>query len=435
MPGDDRFRTLIDQRRRDRGFRASILLFSVLLLMVLLVVWAANAKIDDVTRTDGQVVPSSSLRVLQAPQGGTVESVLVSEGDLVEPGQLLMAMDRTRFGGHLDQERQLAFALRARLARLQSEVGGTALVFPAEVEAEAPGIAASERDLFAARRVELVAEIDVLTLQLDQQREALIESESLRLSAEATHGLVTEQIATIEPLVRRGLEPRTSLLQLQIQLSEWGGRLAQASARLAQERSRLTEIEKRIVARKNQFRSDALEELSRTVGELAGLAPAFPVLEQRLRETEIRAPVRGVINQLFVSNVGGVVGTGADLVEIVPVDDVPIVEAFVQPADIAFLRVGQPVNVKITAYDFSRYGALAGEIRRIGASPVRHPERDASVFAIEVVTSSLLEDAVGAPLPVVPGMIAEVEFVSEQKTVLDYITRPVVRVRDRAFRD
>lgn len=435
MSGDVTFHRLLKERQKDRGFRGSILLFSILLLFLLLVIWAANAEIDDVTRTDGRVVPSSSLQIVQAPEGGAIERVLVREGDVVEPEQLLVEMDQTRFAGHLDQERQQAFALRARLIRLRSEISGEPLVFPEELRAEAAGMVASERDLFVARREKLQADIDVLSIQLEQQREAFGEAESLRLAAEGTHGLVNQQIATIEPLVVRGLEPQTSLLQLQIQLSEWDGRLAQTSARLAQERSRLTEIEHRIIALERQFRSDALDDLSRTTSELAGLAPSFPVLEQRVRETEIRSPIQGVVNQVFVSSHGGIVGAGADLVEIVPIDDVLLIEAYVRPSDIAFLHVGQAVNVKITAYDFSRYGALSGEVERIGASPISHPERDERVFAVEVVTSTDLEDAIGQQLPIVPGMIAEVEFTSERKSVLDYIIRPVVRVRERAFRD
>lgn len=435
MPGDKTFDALLRTRQSDRGWRSSALLLAIISFCVLSVLWAANTEIDDVSRADGRIVPSSSLVLVQAPESGTVDHVLVDEGDIVEAGQLLMEMDDTRFSGHLDQERQQAFALRARLARLRSEVDGGMLNFTPELELQAPLVVASERELFAARAAQLDAEVDVFSVQLEQQRGALVEAEALQLTARDTERLVNDQIAAIEPLVSSGLEPQTSLLQLQIQLSEWNGRLAQASARVEHERSRLGEIEHRILALRNRFRSDAFGELTQTIGELAGLAPSFPILEQRVRDTEIRSPVAGVVNQVFVSTAGAIVPTGAELVEIVPIEDHLVVEAFVPPADIAFLFVGQSVNVKLTAYDFSRYGALRGQIERIGASPVRHPEHDYSVFAVEVATHTSLFDAADRPLPVVPGMIAEVEFVSEQKSVLDYIIQPVVRVRDTAFRD
>ena len=435
MRGDDTFAKVLSQRREQRGLRGSILLFAILAFLILAGFWAAYTEIDDVTRTDGRVVPSGNLQTIQAPEGGSIERVFVREGDVVDAGAILMEMDRTQFAGQLDQERQQALALGARLARLRSEVEGGELVFSEEVRVSAPDLLASERDLYEARRSELAAEIAVLEVQRVQQREALSEAHKLMSSAQRTRALVDDQIAIIEPLVERGLEPQTSLLQLQIQISELEGSLAQAGSRLAQETARLAEIEQRIASIELRFRSEALEELNWTMGELAGLRPALPVLERRLDETEIRSPLAGVVNQVFVSSHGGIVATGAELLEIVPIDDNLLVEAYVRPADIAFLHVGQRVNVKITAYDFARYGSLTGEIRLISAGPSRHPEREENVFIVEVETSGQLSDVVGQPLAIVPGMIAEVEFVSDRKSVLDYILKPVVRVKDRAFRD
>ncbi|MEM9635883.1 MAG: HlyD family efflux transporter periplasmic adaptor subunit, partial [Pseudomonadota bacterium] len=179
----------------------------------------------------------------------------------------------------------------------------------------------------------------------------------------------------------------------------------------------------------------ALEELTQVKAELAALDATLPALEERVKRFVLRAPVKGIINQVFVPNAGGVVGSGQELLEIVPVDEKLLVEAFVKPADIAFLYPGQPVNTKVTAYDFSRYGALDGHISRIGASVAKHPERDENVFFVEVITSSELLDADQQALVIVPGMVAEVVFLSDRKTVLDYIVKPVMRVRERAFRD
>ncbi len=435
MRGDDTFINLMKQRRYNRSFRGSVLLFSILLFFVFAFFWAARTEIDDVTRTDGRVVPSSTLQVVQAPDGGAVNAVLVREGDLVETDVLLMKMDQTQFAGHLDQERQQAFALRARLVRLRSEVERRDLVFPEELERYAPELIASERALYDARQIELAAEIDVLGVQRLLQLEALEEAENLLFSARNTMRLVNQQLRTIEPLVESGLEPQTSLLQLQIQMSEWEGRLAQASSQVVQERARIEEIDQRIAAMDVRYQSEALEDLNRTTSELAGLNPMFAILEQRLRETEIRSPIPGIINQVFVSPHGGIVAAGAELLEIVPIEDSLLVQAYVQPSDIAFLHVGQRVNVKITAYDFSRYGALEGQVDRISAGPSIHPERDESVFVVDVSTKNQLKDAADQPLPIVPGMVAEVELVSGQKSVLDYIFQPVVRVKDRAFRD
>lgn len=435
MRGDAAFHKLMRERHGDRGFRGSLLLFSILLLLVLAFVWAAFTEIDDVSRADGRIVPSGNLQRIRAPDGGAIDRVLVNEGDVVAVDQLLMAMDETRYAGHLDQERQQAFALQARLARLRGEVDGSELKFPVPLLAAAPEIVASEHSLFLARSAELAAELDVLSTQVDRQYEAVAEAENLIASSRGVQGLVEQQISTIKPLVDRGLEPQSSLLQLQIQKSEWESRLLQASSQHAQERARLEELRDRVEITRHQFRSGALEDLTQTTAELARLAPSFTVLEHRVREAEIRSPIQGVVNRILVSSLGGIVGAGEELIEIVPLDDLLVVEAFVRPADIAFLHLGQAVNVKITAYDFSRYGALSGSVLRLGASPIPHPDRDENVFAVEIRTSTKLEDAVGQPLPIVPGMIAEVEFLSDRKSVLDYLIRPVVRVKERAFRD
>lgn len=435
MQADETFRKVLQQRQKHRGIRGSILLFSILVFFAFVVAWASVTEIDDVTRADGRIIPNSSLQIIQAPEGGVVQHVLVKEGDQVEVGDMLVEMDGTFVTGHLDQERQRVFALRARAARLESEVGGSDILFPPDVMAFSSGVAASEAALFAARKSTLQAEKKVLLTQIEQQGVAIREAEALLASAIKTRSLVQDQIALIAPLVDRGLEPQTSLLQMQIQSGDWDSRAAQAMSVMNRERMRLQEVESRLLALDMSFRSAALEELTQAKGELAGLVPSFPALEERVKRLVLRASIRGTINQVFVPNVGGVVGAGQELVEIVPVDETLLVEAFVRPADIAFLYPGQPVNTKITAYDFSRYGAMEGQISRIGASPVKHPDRDDNVFVVEVVTSSELVDADQQPLDIVPGMVAEIEFLSERKTVLDYVVRPVVRVRDRAFRD
>lgn len=435
MSIDEAFNRALQQRRRERGLKGSLLLLSVIAFFAIVVFWAATTEIDDVTRTDGRIVPSDSLQTVQAPEAGMITKVNVRNGDVVEAGDLLVEMDPTQLIGRLDQERQHAYSLEARVIRLTSEVENTPLAFNPILTAAAPVQVAHERQLFEARKAEHMSELAVLHVQYQQQKNTVIEARSMKSSAENTVALLNEQLSVIQPLVERGLEPQTSLLQLEIQLSEWDGRIAQAASRLSMEQARVDEIEKKKTALQLGFRADALDQLSRVSSELAGLEPSFPVLEQRLRETGVRSPVAGIVNQVFISTMGGVLAAGGAIMEIVPIEDALVVEAFVTPAEIAFLYVGQSVNVKITAYDFSRYGSLDGELVQIGASPIAHPDRGDNVFVVEIATSTTLEDAEGQPLPIVPGMVAEVEFLSGKKTVLEYIVRPVTKVRERAFRD
>ena len=418
-----------------RGLRGALLLLSILLLFAFIVGWASVAEVDDVTRAEGRIMPNSSLQTLQAPEAGSVQRVLVNEGDLVQVGDIVVEMDGTFVTASLDQDRQRLFALRARAARLESEIAGSGLEIPVEVTALSPEVAASEAALFSARRAALQAEKDVLFNQIEQQALAIRESEAMFDAASATRGLVEQQIDLIAPLVERDLEPQTSLLQMKIQLGEWESRAAQAMSAINREIMRQQEIENRVLALDRSFRSSALEELTQVKAELAALDATLPALEERVKRFVLRAPVRGIINQVFVPNAGGVVGSGQELLELVPVDDKLLVEAFVKPADIAFLYPGQPENTKVTAYDFSRYGALDGHISRIGASVAKHPERDENVFFVEVITSSELLDADQQAVGIDPGRVAGDEFLTDRKTVLDYIVKPVMRVRERAFRD
>ncbi|QPH56287.1 HlyD family type I secretion periplasmic adaptor subunit [Pontivivens ytuae] len=423
------------ERRRGQGIRGSLLLFAILAFLVLAVFWASVTEIDDVTRSDGRIVPSSRVYVVQAPDDGALHGVRVREGELVEAGDLIAEMDRSLALGRLDTERQRAFALEARVTRLRAEIDGIEPLFADALTRQAPRMVASEASLFRARRQELETERLVLRNQIEQQGAAIEEAEVLLVSARDTHGLLVQQIAMVEPLVNRNLEPETSLLQLRMELGELDGRASQAASQLSRERLRLAELETRLDALDSRFEADALAELAAATAELAGVRPLLPALEERLDRLEIRAQTRGVVNRVHVAAAGGVVRAGQELVDVVPLDDTLLIEAFVRPADIAFLYPGQSVNVKVTAYDFSRYGALRGEVRRIGASAVPHPERDENVFVVDVAARSELVDAEERPLDIIPGMVAQVEFLSGRKTVLDYIIRPVVRVKDSAFRD
>ena len=200
--------------------------------------------------------------------------------------------------------------------------------------------------------------------------------------------------------------------------------------------SGLDEIEDQIAAERTSYRAEALADLALATRELAALKPALPALQSRTERALLRAPVRGIVNRIHRSTVGGTAQRGEELIEIVPLDDTLMVEAYVRPVDIAFLRPGQPVKVKITAYDFSRYGGLDGEITRIGADAVTRSAQDAEpVFVVGVRTTGAMLDADGVQVEIIPGMVAEVDILSGRKTVMEYLTGPIVRIKDRAFRE
>jgi adhesin transport system membrane fusion protein len=427
---------LLAREMRGRApIRGSLLLFLILAFLVIAVIWAARTELDDVTRADGRIVPTRQIQVIQAAESGVLQALHVSEGDLVQEGDLLMELDRTMLASQLDQEQQRAFGLMARIARLQAEIDGRDLQFDADLVQRTPSVVRSEAALFSARRDELADQIDVLERQRMQRRQEYEEGVVDQTTARTTLALIAEEVAIMAPLVERRVEPETTMLALRRNEAEWQGREVRATAALQRLQAALDEIDDRIRSLRSAARAQALSELSIATAELAELEPRLPALMQRVTRSELRAPVRGVVNRILLTTLGGVAQAGETLIEIVPLDDTLLVEAYVRPADIAFLYPGQPVKVKITAYDFSRYGGLDGEITRIGADATRRPDRDEQAFVVQVRTATNILDADGAALEIIPGMVAEVDILAGTKTVLEYLTQPVIRVRDRALRE
>ncbi|MBC7132933.1 MAG: HlyD family type I secretion periplasmic adaptor subunit [Roseovarius sp.] len=417
-------------------WRGSLLLGVIVLFFLSAGVWAARTEIDDVTRAEGRIVPARDIQMIQATEPGILQAVHVTEGDIVEAGEILLELDAIQLASQLDQEQQRAYGLMARIARLQAEIDRVDLVFADVLIQQAPAVVASETALYHARRSELASEIEILERQRRQRQEQFAEAEADLQSARDTLEIVAEERAMIEPLVLRRVEPETTLLEIRRRDSEWRGREARARASVARMQAGLDEIDDQIRALRARTRAAALADLSLATAELAALEPSLPALRDRAERAAIRAPVRGVVNRIHRRTLGALARPGEDLVEIVPLDDTLLVEGFVRPADIAFVYPGQPVKVKITAYDFSRYGSLDGEIIRIGADAVTRSERDPEeFFVVHVRTRDNFLDADGVVVEVMPGMVAEIDMLSGRKTVLEYLTTPVVRVKERAFRE
>jgi adhesin transport system membrane fusion protein len=279
----------------------------------------------------------------------------------------------------------------------------------------------------------------VAVYDLHEPRKMLALNQGSRIeigTAERSLAIVTEERALLNPLVECGIEPRTTLLGLRQREEDLAGRIAGARAKLLGVGAALSEIDDTAAATKSRFRAEALADLADATAELASLRPALPALQSLADRAVLRAPVRGIVNRLHRRTLGGSVRPGENMVEIVPVDDRLLVEAYVLPQDIAFLTEGQPVRVKLTAYDFTRYGALDGAILRIGANAVRRDERDeAEVFVVTVQTTGAILDAKGAQVRILPGMTAEVDVLAGTRRVIDYFLQPLERVRASAFRE
>jgi adhesin transport system membrane fusion protein len=409
-----------------------ILLYLVILFFIAGFVWAKNATVDEVTRGEGRVIPSSQIQVVQNLEGGILKEIKVSDGEFVEPGQILLRIDDTGFAASLGEMRARYYALQGQIARLSAEAEGRALEFPPEVVAEARNITVGERLLFNVRSAELKSQLAILRDQARQREQELTELDARIRQLGDSLKLLQEEYELTEPLVGKGVVPKIDLIRLRRQRTDLRGEISSAELAIPRAQAAQREANRRIEEKFLNFRAEARRELTATQAEFAGVEQTILAAKDRVVRTEIRSPVRGVVKQLKIRTIGGVVRPGMDLVEIVPLDDTLLVEAQIPPADVAFLRPGQEATVKLSAYDFSIYGGLPAKLERISADTIIDEKGD-SYYKIIVRTEKNHLVHNNEVLPIIPGMIATVDTLTGHKTILDYLLKPILKARQRAL--
>ncbi|MEM8798765.1 MAG: HlyD family type I secretion periplasmic adaptor subunit [Pseudomonadota bacterium] len=412
---------------------AQILLFAVVGFFLALVAWAALAELDEVTRGQGRVVPSGQLQVIQNLEGGIVAAILVEQGDEVRAGDVLVRLDNTQFNADFSQSREGYNALVARIARLEAETKLADLVIDPGLEKAAPEVVASERALHTARVAELEAALSVEDARLAQRSQSLDEARVTVTMAQENARLASSEVKMVKPLVAKGIEPQIELLRAEQRAATARGEAAISELAVSRANEGVKEAAQEIERIKRSFTAEALRQLTEARRELAGLVKELPALADRVERTEVRAPIDGVINQVLVNTLGGVVKPGEPLVEIVPKDDSLVVEARVNPADIAFLHLGQKARVKLTAYDYSVYGALEGRLEHISADAIEDPDTADRFYLIRVRTNESALKSTEGNLPIIPGMVAEVDVLNGKRSILDYILKPLADVQNRAL--
>ncbi len=390
-----------------------MLLIACLAMLAAGLLWANFAVLEEVKRGNGRVVPSQQMQVVQTLEGGIVEAIMVQEGAIVQKGAPLMRIDDTKFASEFGEVRERSAAMAARVARLEAEATGRPTpAFPDELRSIAPRVVASELSVFEARARKLTQDIDVVAQAETRLTETL---NILNRELELTRRLHAQKVV-----------PEIEMLRLERQASELRGQLAEAQ-------SRMMNI-------KAAFRSQADEDLAKSRGDLAVLDENIKSAKDRVRRTELRSPVYGIVNKINVTTVGAVVQPGALIMDIVPLDDSLLVEGRVRPQDIAFIRPDQDAVVKITAYDSTVYGSLKGKVERISADAIvddkgEQGQRPEPFYRVMVRTDRNHLGTVETPLPIIPGMVATVEILTGSKSVLDYLIKPARMLRDEALRE
>jgi adhesin transport system membrane fusion protein len=400
---------------------------------VLMIVWAALAHVDEVTRGDAKVIPSRQLQLVQSFDGGVVSEILVREGQVVEKDQVLLKIDETRATSGVRENAAQGFALRARLARLRALAEGSPFLPPTTADGndEEKRILDEERRLYETRRSELGTQIAINQQQLQQRQQELGEMRARKTSAERSLDLTQQELAKTKPLLASGAVSEVDILRLERDLARSRGDSEQSTAQIARVQAAIGEAQRKIQETELIFRNEARKEMAEVLGKLNALTEGAVALTDRVDKSQIKSPVRGRVQRLLANTVGGVIQPGKDIVEIVPLDDALVLEARVQPKDIAFIAPGQAATVKFSAYDFSIYGGMAAEVENISPDTVVD-ERGNAYYLVRVRT-------VGAKfndkLPIIPGMTAEVDILTGNKSVLSYLLKPVLKARAYALRE
>ncbi|MES2934170.1 MAG: HlyD family type I secretion periplasmic adaptor subunit [Pseudomonadota bacterium] len=409
--------------------RAKILLRALVLALVLFIVWAGLVKVDEVTRGDSKVIPSQQLQVLQSLDGGIVSEILVHEGQVVNIGEVVLKIDSTRFESSVRENRSAYLSLAAKAARLQAIGENKAFVPPPEVVQEDPKTVDEERRLYQTATSELDAQVSIARQQLAQRQQEQGEARLRVIQATQAYESTLKELNVTKPLIQSGAVSEVDLLRLERDVSRFRSERDIANAQVARTQSAILESSRKIDEVELAVRNVARKDYAETVAKLNSMMQGSGSLTDKVKQSSIRSPVKGTVKRLLVNTIGGVVQPGRDMIEIVPLEGKLLLEAKVLPKDIAFLRPGQKAVVKFTAYDFSIYGGLEATLEHIGADSVTD-DKGNTFYTVRVRTDKA---ALGSNLPIIPGMVAEVDIITGQKTILSYLLKPVLRAKQAAM--
>ena len=397
--------------------------------LALLIAWASFAQVDEVTRGMGKIIPSSKAQLVQPSEPSVVSEILVRGGQMVKAGDVLVRLDDSMSASELGELQAENERLAARSNRLAGEaVGGGGIGDCGEGT-----VCADERRLQQARLGAARSREAALTSAIEQRRRDLSEAQATVNSLQSSVQLANEQVEMLRPLAQQGIVPQTEFLTAQRELVDVRGRLAAARQAAGRAQASIAEAQSDLSAARLDFRQQALNERSEVQTRLAVNEESLRGAEARQQRNELRAPVDGIVNDVQITTVGGFVSPGENLMQVIPVGDKLLVEARVSPSDIAFIKVGDRANVRVTAYDFSTYGGLTGRVEQISADSIYDEVEQVTYYSVLVQTDQAFIKAGTQELPIVPGMICDVEIITGRKSILAYLMKPINRALGRAL--
>lgn len=396
--------------------------------------WASQAEVLEVAIGDGQVIPSGKVQVVQNLEGGIVKSLLVKEGATVRAGDLLLQIDPTGAGSSLGEIRKQTVALEARIVWLGALLEQKIPEFPAAIQEAEPQLVATSLEEFHARLAERDAQLLTQRELVRQKTFERDEVDAQITSISASLVVARKQLAMVESLGNKGAAPKGEVLSAQAKVLDLEGQLNRLKITRPRLKSAITELTAREDEIVQRFRLEIAGSLNEARTKLQALLEASLADEDRVKRSDVRSPADGIVKAVHANTIGQVLKPGEHIVEIVPTENELIVQAKVRPADVAFLAPGQKAVIKLTAYDFAIYGSLAGEVLRVGAD-LTVDERGNVYFLVDIRSEKPFLQRGDKHLPILPGMIAQVDIVTGSKTVLSYLTKPMHRMALGALRE
>ena len=412
-------------------------------IFTIFIIWAAFAEIDELARGNGKVIPTDKIQTVQSLDGGIISEIFIKDGDIVKFDDPLMKIDTTRFQATLEESKQEYLSLLAVKARLEIESTINIdddlpeMKFDEKVLNDDSKYHINEKLLLENRFRELKSSINVLKSQENQKIQELREIESTIKKLTDSLGFIEEQRKTIRKLVERGVKSNYDLLNIEKEYNQTRGDLQTAKLSISRSNFAIIEAENKIKEKINIFKSEASNELQKAVRQINRFEAKLVGDRDKVAKTTITSPVDGIIKQLNFNTIGGVVQSGIDLIEIVPLSDALVVEAKIDPKDIAFINPSQKAIIKITAYDFAIYGGLDGKIVEISADTIvdKESKEGKSYYRVLVKTDKNYLERKGKRLPIIPGMVATVDIVTGKKTILDFILKPILKDKQESLHE
>jgi len=405
---------------------ARSLLFTIVVFFIAFLGWASIAEIDEVKKGEGKAIPANEIQTIQNLEGGILKKVLVNTGDMVTEGQLLIELDDLQFSSATSKNIAEYYGMVARVARLNAEAKEAEIEFPADVMELYPDLVLREQQLYNTRLKNLHDQTNVLHSQ-HRQKESELKSLTQKLhGAEKAYLLAKQEFDLLSSLEKEGASSRVEVLKSEQNLSQVESEYRAEKSSIPKVNDELKEIEQDIEKARSDFISKVLDERNALSSKINQLKAEQKSLKDKVTRTRLHSPLAGIVKKVNVNTIGGVVQPGMTMIEIVPSGEQLLVETKIKPKDIGFIRAGLKAKIKFTAYDFSSYGGLDGVVEQVSADSITN-QKGETYYLVKIKTSKTHLGSDEKPLPIIPGMSAQVSILVTKKTVLSYLFKPILK--------